>query len=492
MPADQQSPKIVADVRNEITSLRAQRSKFKSEVEKRFPTYAQLINPKPVTLEQARKALRADEALITIYVGTEKTYVWALREGATAFAVAPLDATKVRVTVAKLRKALEVDDPQIENLPIFDTAAAYSLYSALLQPVENGWKGATNLLIVPQRELGQLPFGVLVTAPVEVGADTTPHYANYRSVPWLLRTAAVTQLPSVNALVTLRSMPAAKPGRREFAGFGDPYFTKDQYAQATRESTTQVAAPTSETHLRNLSIAKVAMRRAPSAPEDSTSAPSPSEPPVANSSTIADLPRLPDTADEIREMAQAIKADPAQDVFLGVRANEKTVKSMNLANRKVIAFATHGLGPGDLDGLEQPALALTAPEVANVDGDGLLTMDEILALKLDADWVVLSACNTASGEGAGSEAVSGLGRAFFYAGARAILVTNWPVESVSARLITTDLFRREAANPTLTRASAAADNARVNGRNDQQCGSSRLRLRPSNVLGAVLAGRGWC
>ncbi len=141
-------------------------------------------------------------------------------------------------------------------------------------------------------------------------------------------------------------------------------------------------------------------------------------------------------------------------MYLGAQANEKNVKTLDLANRKVVAFATHGLVPGDLNGLEQPALALSAPDVANVDGDGLLTMDEILALKLNADWVVLSACNTASGEGAGAEAVSGLGRAFFYAGARALLVSNWPVESVSARVLTTDLFRRQSEDPNLTRAEA--------------------------------------
>ena len=107
---------------------------------------------------------------------------------------------------------------------------------------------------------------------------------------------------------------------------------------------------------------------------------------------------------------------------------------------------------GELNGLTQPALALSAPEVAGVEGDGLLTMEEILALKLNADWVVLSACNT--GAGAGAEAASGLGRAFFYAGTRAILVTNWSVESDAARELTTDLFRRQAADGALTRAEA--------------------------------------
>ena len=87
-------------------------------------------------------------------------------------------------------------------------------------------------------------------------------------------------------------------------------------------------------------------------------------------------------------------------------------------------------------------------------GDGLLTLGEILALKLDADWVVLSACNTASADGETSEAMSGLARAFFYAGARALLVSNWPVETVSAKKLTTDIFRRQADQPGLSRAQA--------------------------------------
>ena len=84
----------------------------------------------------------------------------------------------------------------------------------------------------------------------------------------------------------------------------------------------------------------------------------------------------------------------------------------------------------------------------------LLTLDEILSLKLDADWVVLSACNTAAGDGTGAEAVSGLGRGFFYAGTRALLATHWPVESVSARLLVTETFEQQAQHPGMGRAQA--------------------------------------
>jgi CHAT domain-containing protein len=142
-------------------------------------------------------------------------------------------------------------------------------------------------------------------------------------------------------------------------------------------------------------------------------------------------------------------------VFLTRRATEKNVKQAALQNHRVIAFATHGIAAGEIAGLDQPALVLSNPALTgDTDNDGFLTMEEVLALKLDADWVVLSACNTASADGRGSEAVSGLGRAFFYAGARSLLVSNWAVETTSARLLTTELFKRQAGNPQLTRAEA--------------------------------------
>src|ERR1700674_2595517 len=166
------------------------------------------------------------------------------------------------------------------------------------------------------------------------------------------------------------------------------------------------------------------------------------------------LPRLPETADELRSIAQTLGVDPAKALFLGKDANERKVKTANLANYRYIAFATHGLMADDLEGLSQPALALSSPRVAGVDGDGLLTMEEILGLKLNADWVILSACNTAAGAGAGAEAASGLARAFFYAGTRALLVTNWSVHSQSARQLVTDLFKRQAEDPKIGRSEA--------------------------------------
>jgi CHAT domain-containing protein len=132
-----------------------------------------------------------------------------------------------------------------------------------------------------------------------------------------------------------------------------------------------------------------------------------------NSCRLEELERLEDTAEEVRNIAASVGADLEKDLFLNVQASENRVKTMDLSDRRIIVFATHALIPGDIDGLTQPALALSSPQVTGETGDGLLSMQEVFGLNLNADWVVLSACNTAAGEDAGAESMSGLGRAFF-------------------------------------------------------------------------------
>ncbi len=130
------------------------------------------------------------------------------------------------------------------------------------------------------------------------------------------------------------------------------------------------------------------------------------------------------------------------------------MKSNDLSSYGVISFATHGLVPGDLNGLDEPALALSSPAITKEKNDGLLTMSEILSLKLNADFAVLSACNTAAADGQGAEAVSGLGRAFFYAGAKALLVSNWPVNSGSTTDLMSRLFKVLSTDTVLSRSEA--------------------------------------
>src|SRR5262249_38670206 len=124
----------------------------------------------------------------------------------------------------------------------------------------------------------------------------------------------------------------------------------------------------------------------------------------------------------------------------------------------VLHFATHGLLAGESEGLApgraEPALVLTPPAQASEEDDGLLTASEVSELKLDADWVVLSACNTAAGDKVDSQALSGLARAFFYAGSRALLVSHWYVDSQAAVAITSGAFGALKASPTIGRSEA--------------------------------------
>ena len=172
---------------------------------------------------------------------------------------------------------------------------------------------------------------------------------------------------------------------------------------------------------------------------------------------------LPETADELCEVGHRLGVADGE-ILLGDRATEAALKDLSdsgrLADYAILHFATHGALTGQVQGAAEPGLILTPPAAGTSDptalarDDGYLTASETAALKLDADWVVLSACNTAGGSGENAEALSGLARAFFYAGARALLVSHWEVGSAAAVKLTTAAFAELKQNPALGRAEA--------------------------------------
>jgi CHAT domain-containing protein len=438
LPASERDEKSVASTEAEIARLQAARAQSLKDIAKKFPNYGNLVNPPLPTPADLQKQLADDEAFLSFYFGRFDSYAWVLRkDGPVRFVRIDIKLGDINARVNKLREALEPNAAMISDIPPFDLDLAYDLYALLLKPTEPNWKGAKNLIVVTNSALGLLPLSLLPSEPAKIDPNDDPSFSSYRKVPWLARTHAVTLVPSISALITLRKLPAGTASREPLIGFGDPLFSKEQSEQAARgDNPVQVASTENVTR-------GVPLKRRSSPKVDGV-----------DSVQLAQLPRLPDTAEELKSIALALQADPVKVLNLGKDASEKNVKTLNLSNFKVIAFATHGLVPGELDGLTQPALALTAPAVADSDGDGLLTMEEILALKLDADWVVLSACNTGAGVVAGAEAASGLGRAFFYAGTRALLLTNWSVHSESARELITALFKRQADDSKLTRGEA--------------------------------------
>jgi CHAT domain-containing protein len=446
-PAEQQLPEVIQELKTKIDTLTRARQVLAEEINTRFPKYAELTNPKPIRISQLQKHLHPGEAFVSIYSADDQSYVWAIPpEGEAVFSTVPLGRKRLAQMVAELRKALDPKPITLGDIPEFDTSLAYDLYRRLLEPIQDRWQSAKDLLIVAHGPLGQLPFALLPTAPVSLGEEEQKLFSKYKRAPWLIRKASLTRLPSASTFVNLRSVAEGDPDRKAFAGFGDPFFNPQQMAEAQREKEAQAIVIAGQPGLFNVRGIRVSDEGILDSDK-------------IVSCTLDKLNRLPDTSAEIRHIAEALGAHPNDDVFLGRRAAEQRVKSMDLSDRKVIAFATNALVPGDLDGLDQPALALSAPSIAGNDEDGLLTMGEILRLELNADWVVLSACNTGAAEGKGAEAISGLGRAFFYAGTRAILVSMWPVETTSARELTTGLFRYQQEDQTLSRARALQKSA---------------------------------
>ena len=166
---------------------------------------------------------------------------------------------------------------------------------------------------------------------------------------------------------------------------------------------------------------------------------------------------LPETADELCAVARDLGV-PDSDIWLGARATERDVKRLSdsgeLAAYRIVHFATHGALAGELKAGAEPGLILTPPNEATPEDDGYLSASEIAGLKLDADWVILSACNTAAGGTEGAEALSGMSRAFFYAGARALLVSHWAVNSDATVKLITKTLSTMAADKTVGRSEA--------------------------------------
>jgi len=441
-PPDKQLPVVVAAMEARIAALKAAQQVDLAEIRRQFPQYDALVSPRPADLAAARKALRAGEALLSIYVTPGGSYAWATGpDGALRFHFTPRNAQWVAAMVKRLRESVDLGAGWAPGQMRFDLEAASALYQELLAPVQGAWEQADTLLVAANEALGQIPFSLLPTAAGEPGtAAAGLPLSQFRRTPWLARKIAVAYVPSVSALVTLRSLPPSEGRREPFIGFGDPDFG----AAATPAP---AGASRGARRTRNLGIVH--------APRWDDEAVSPDAIPAAAAAPAAAtrLLALPDTRDEILAIGTALGADVRRDTYFGDRANRRNVVEADLKRRRVVAFATHGLVAGDIPGLDQPALAL-APQAGGGIADGLLKLDDILKLSLDADLVVLSACNTAAADGSGAEAVSGLGRGFFYAGARAVLATHWPVETVSARELVSRLFERYARDPRLTRAKA--------------------------------------
>ena len=406
-------PEVASRMRARIAELDASRRKLQQELKAKFPDYDRLVHPAPPTVADIRTALTADEALVMLLPTDDAVYVWAVTsDGKDTSARVSIASPQLSKLVRDLRHTLDFAEMG-NSLRPFNATAASDLYQTLLAPVAKALAGRQHLVIAAGGVLGQFPFGVLLTQPVK---KLDAH------APWLIKQAAISHVPSVSAWLAVKQFAKAKSAPEAMAAWGDPQFNPGLQTMALR---TDQAAQTRQ----------VVLTRASNASDIDKDDP-------RSAIRYADIPALPETRDELVAIAGILQANPNQDLHLGAQANKASVLESNkngeLLKKKVIAFATHGLMAGDLPHLTQPALALAATGREDQDPLGaLLTLDEVLNLKLNADWVILSACNTAAADGQADEALSGLARGFFYAGSKSLLVTHWSVESESAKLLTT-------------------------------------------------------
>lgn len=412
-------------------------------INKQFPEYRQLVSPAVPTAERVGAALHSGEVYVDFYVGRDATYAFVVN------AEGSLHATRLDVTRADLRKKIltlrnvfdaGVPPRKAGELAGFDTTVASDLYRLLISSIQPDLEGATTVYIATSGILSSLPFNVLVTAPVTDLANA--HW-------WIARTMPV-RIPNAAALMLARSHPAAHAGEALIA-FADPSFNG-------RDSTTIAVPPVDRTPARAF--------------------------PVDASTASFDYHRvapLPETLDEATSIAKTLNASE-HSVLRGTSASRSEVMKRNLLNDRVVLFATHGIVAGEVPGWHKAGLALAYE--GNGLPDSVLTADDIVTLRLNADWVVLSACKTGLVTGNAGDAMSELSRAFFAAGARSILLTQWAVESRSATEVTTGVFRTYASDPSLSKAEALARTER-----DMASGKDGELYRHPYFWGAyVLAG----
>lgn len=359
----------------------------------------------PYVAENIISALQPDEVLIGYYCTDRESFAWVLGPGSAdpGFVRLRPGCAGVEQLSHRIREGISArgdfrgarplhQDVSDRRAHLLDAAA--DAYEALWQPLERLVEGKRHVIVVPTDHFGEMPWHMLLHRPPR-GAGATGE--------WLVQRHAISVSPSPAAFMELRGLSGRVSGSRLYLGIGDPVFAPGTTAAGLQ------------------------------------------------------LPRLPETEHELRKVAEAL-AVPNPEILLRERAGEAALASMAgseaLREFRIVHFATHGLRADETGTLGEPAIALSLPASPTGGEDGLLTVSEIEQLELNADFVILSACNTAAGESGEAEPLSGLARAFLYAGARSILVSHWPVESDAAVRIVTGMFAELAAEPGLRRAEA--------------------------------------
>lgn len=478
-PASRQAS--LRDLRSQSERLRERLDAIDAKLLADFPRYVDLAGAQPVPAERVIAMLAEDEILLlpVIMESSVMTFAYGRGGGLYAWGRSPADAAELpRLAAALLCQASRNMNPACAGATldrgreagqpgeargvvafkspatgdIYDLDAAHRAYSLLIPPDLRELIAGKRLIIAPSPELLGFPWHLLVTRPPAQGwaGGGNDIAAAYRNAAWLFREhPSITVVPGLAGLDgARRSPPTAATGARRYLGVADPEIGR---TDAEREADPAPCRP-SPSAPTLLAAARSAAVVGPLFADVSGEAAG-----LADVAAVRRQPRLDDSRCEVEATAATVSAEGAATLLLGADATEARIKAMDasgdLRTYGILHFATHGLVGGEF-GQAEPGLLLTPPASASESDDGVLTAREIAALDLDAEWVILSACNTAAGSRSDAEALAGLARSFFYAGARSLLVSAWPVYSQAATRFTTSVFATLAAQPGSTRGEA--------------------------------------
>lgn len=474
------SSEFMSNFRSDF-DLRSRVRQIDARLPELVPNYFALIYPEPLNLQTAQAILAPDEAFVLVFPGERGTHTIAISQSDIRWHRSDLNAEDARLSVLRL---LWDAGARVSNLPPgfeaerdrrslaghpypFDRSTAYLLYRELIQPVSEVLEGKRHVFIAAGGVMASLPFSVLVTQD-PTGED---HDAEaLRETSWFADVHALTHIPSIQSLQLLRSTDLATvSSQTSFAGFGDPSFEGEAQQRGLKRGRSRMDAS---------SVMSKSRTRAGGV--------------LADVALLRSLSRLPGTAEEIKSMRSLLDA-PNSAVFLQEAATETAVRSADLSDVSVLAFATHGMMAsdfGDYEGVVEPGLVFTPPDEASEKDDGYLAASEITALNLNAEWVILSACNTATSDGDGTSGLSGLARAFFYAGARNILATHWYVDDTATAQLTVRTIALQRSDLGLSRAEALQQAMREIRENPQADSATVTWAHPTFWSPFVLIGDG--
>jgi CHAT domain-containing protein len=385
--SDMASQSIARDARERSIQAGAARLAIAQKLPSSNPELLRLIGGKPPTTSDLQRTLRPNEVYLSTYTSVDKTYVWLVQANKPPlwYSVA-IGSAEMANLVTTLRNTLDASQWLTASPPPFDIATLKGLFEKLLSPGNAVLATTDKLIVNAHGVLASLPFSLLVSPETHA----------------IVHTSSAASFVSARA----RSSDIALT-KNTFVGFGNPQFSQTE--QNLRE------LPTEQLALRKLVSLRTGVQ-----------------------TKLTDLPALPDTELEISTLATLLGPSNASNTYLRYRATKANVLSGSIENADYIAFATHSLQANDIDGLYEPALALSFSEKGL--HHSVLKASDIARLKIQAQWVVLSACSTADFDESSVQGGSGIASAFLYAGAKALLVTQWPVDSLSARDLMIDTF----------------------------------------------------